>query len=181
MSKTVNVTVYELRWPGTTEVYVGSTVKLSDRLRLHRHQPCACYQHLDINQAEIVPALTYRTSDRFNRRPEAAHKVQLRKQNIKVLSDPNDNHNTPLWHSAKTKARMSASLQGKYKGAKHPRYAPFTVTFPDGTVHHWDTTYEAAPHYSVSRMAIHNYLHGKTTPGKRKESAHLLDTIWAYV
>ena len=206
MTKTVNVTVYELRWPGTTEVYVGSTVrKLSDRLAHHRCRPRPCYQHFDINQAQIVPVLTYTTSDRNNRRPEAAHKAQLRKQNILVLSDPNDNHHSPLWLSAKTKAKMSASLKGKYKGAKsywygkqfddehkaklsaahkgakNHQYAPFQVTWPYGTVHRFETTDEAAAVYDVSGKSIWNYLNGKSAPGRDHRTAHLKGTVWAYV
>ena len=199
MTKSVEVTVYELRWPGTTEVYVGSTVKkLLQRLTQHRCRPCACYAHLDINQAQIVPVLTYTTSDRFNRRPEAAHKALLRSKNIPVLADPNDQHHTPLWlttkhkdriseaqkgkkNSKESKVKQSASRKGKYKGAQNWRYAPFTVTFLDGTVHHWDTQEEAAPHYGVSAKSISRYLRGESTPGGNKRSAHLLGTIWQYV
>ena len=178
MTKTVAVTVYKLRWPGTNEVYVGSTVQeLSTRLRLHRHKPCSCYSHLDINQATIVPVHTYRTSDRCNRQPEAAHKALLRKQNCKVLVDPNDHHRTPLWHTDNTKVKMSAAK----KGAKNYRYAPFQVIFPDGRIDGWETTYEAGDAYGVSYRSICRYLTGESTPGNRMCSAHLQDTIWQYL
>jgi hypothetical protein len=182
MAKTVDVTVYELRWEGTTEVYVGSTVlKLSRRLIHHRSKPCACYAHLDINKAQIVPVLTYTTSDRCNRRPEAAHKALLRSKNIPVLADPNDSHNTPLWHTAKAKVKIGSACKGKNKGDENYRYAPFTVTWPAGTVDRWDTQEEAAPHYGVSQTSISHYLRGTRTPGNHKRSAHLLGTIWQYV
>ena len=195
MTRSVEVTVYELRWEGTDEVYVGSTVlKLSDRLAQHRCAPRACYAHLDINKATIVPVLTYRTSDRFNRKPEAAHKARLISKNIPLLVDPNDNHNQALWHSDKTKACMSTAQKGKQfnkehkrkisegqKGAKNHQYAPFTVTWPDGRVDRWDTTHEAAAAYGVSYRSIWNYLNNKTTPGNHKSSAHLKGTIWQYV
>ena len=178
MTKTVEVIVYELHFPGTNEVYVGSTVKkLSKRLADHRSGPLPCYQHLDVTKAQIVPVHTYTTSARCNRQPEAAHKALLRKQNRKVLVDPNDHHRTPLWHTDNTKAKLSAAK----KGAKHYRYAPFTVSFPDGTIDRWDTTHEAGNAYGVSYRSIWNYLHGKSVPGGNKRTAHLLATIWACV
>ena len=178
MTKTVVVVVYELRWEGTDEVYVGSTVlKLSERLRGHRCRPCACYAHLDINQAQIVPVLTYRTSDRLNRRPEAAHKVLLRSKNIPVLADPNDNHRSPLWFSVEHKAKVSAAQ----KGAKNHRYAPFTVTWPDGRVDRWEILHEASAAYGIGVVTIWRYLTGMGTPGGNKRTAHLKGTIWQYV
>ena len=196
MAKTVDVVVYELHWPGTTEVYVGSTVQeLLGRLACHRRNPCACYSHLDINQADIVPVLTYRTSDRFNRRPEAAHKAQLIKQNCKLLVDPLDNHNQALWLTDEHKAKLSTATKGKKlsekhrakvlatrcRGAKHHMYQPFQVTFSDGTVHRWETTIEASLAYGISKSAVLRYLNGKRTPGNRKSSVHLKGTIWQYL
>ncbi len=195
MTKTVEVTVYELRWPGTDEVYVGSTtLKLSKRLRDHRCRPRACCAHLDMTKAQIVAVCTYTTSDRFNRQPEADHKALLRKANRRLLVDDNDNHNQPLWHTAQTKAKMSAAQTGKthtedhrakiseaQTGAKNHQYAPFTVTWPDGRVDQWETTYEAAAHYCVSYRTVWNYLNSKSAPGNHERTAHLKGTIWHYV
>ena len=178
MTRSVDVVVYEIHFPGTDEVYVGSTVQeLSKRLTDHRCKPCVCYAHLNINQAEIVSVLKYTTSDRFNRRPEAAHKALLRSKNITVLVNPNDQHHTPLWYSEAAKAKIGAS----HKGNKNYQYAPFTVTFPDGTIDRWETTGEAAAAYGVSHMSVWNYLRGKSTPGGNKHTSHLKDTVWQYV
>jgi len=182
MTKSVEVTVYELRWPNTDAVYVGSTVsKLSRRLSDHRCSPRPCYAHLDANAAQIVPVRTYVTSDKFDRQPEAAHKAQLRKQNVRLLQDAHDNHNQPLWLSEKTKAHMSKTRKGKQTGSDNPRYAPFSVTWLDGRVDRWETTREAAAAYGIANASVWKYLNGKSTPGGDKRSAHLLGTVWQYL
>ena len=84
-------------------------------------------------------------------------------------------------HTEEAKARMSASHKGKRKGAKNHMYAPFQVTFPDGTVVRWETQEEAAAAYGVSYRSIGNYLNGTRTPGRYKRTAHLKRTIWQYI
>jgi len=84
---------------------------------------------------------------------------------------------TGRMHTKETKAKIAAAK----KGAKNHQYAPFIVRFPDGRVDRWKTTGAAASAYGVGVMTVWNYLNGKTTPGKRSESAHLLGTIWQYL
>lgn len=79
------------------------------------------------------------------------------------------------------KRKIGEAQKGNNKGAQNWRYAPFTITFLDGTVHRWETTCEAAAAYGVSQRSISNYLNGKRTPGNHKSTAHLKGCVFEYI
>jgi len=98
----------------------------------------------------------------------------------KKMSEAQKGENHPLYgkkHTEETKQKMSESR----KGENNPSSKPFTVVFPDGHVDQWGYAREAAEAYGVGKNTISHYLNGKNTPGGRKRTAHLKDTIWQHV
>ena len=188
------VLVYELHWPGTNEVYVGSTAHtLEERLSRHQNDPRKCYAHLGIENAVSQVICHYLPHHRFDREPERQYKDVQRARGYAVLDD-GDRHTAALWradevkqkiskakrgkqHTEKTKRKMSASRTG----AKNWRYAPFTVTWPDGRIDHWDTTTEAATAYGIGIVTVWKYLKGTNTPGGNKRTVHLKGCRFEYV
>ena len=193
--------IYELRWAGTNEIYIGSTSSTpEERLKQHQHQPRSCYAHLGIENAELGFCFDYKPAHNTDRSAEARWKRLSAAFGYKIL-DNGDCYGAPLKHSKASKAKISEAKKGEkhhmygkqhsnetkakigsaQKGAKNYRYAPFTVTFPDGTVDRWETTSEAAAAYGVGVMTIWRYLNGVSIPGGAKRTAHLKDTIWSYL
>jgi len=184
------VLVYELRWPGTNEVYVGSTAHtLEERLRGHQNDPRKCYSHLGIDNAMPHTICHYLPRGRHDREPERQYKDVQRIRGYAVLDD-GDNHNAALWHTDEVKQKIGDAHRGmkrteatrrKLSGPNNSQYTPFTVTWSDGKVDRWHTLHEAATHYGISSKTVSRYLKGTYIPGLSKGSVHLKGCRFEYV
>jgi len=186
------VIVYELRWPGTNEVYVGSTAKtLEERFRKHQINPYKCYAHLGIERATPHTICHYLPMDRHDREPERQYKDVQRARGYVVLDD-GDRHAAPLWCTDQAKQKISEAKRGKKRSdetkKKHrkTRGQHFRVIWPDGRMkEYWSTPHAAEdPDIGVSCKTVDRYLKGISTPatGQRwKKTAHLKGCRFEYV
>lgn len=191
--------VYELVWPNTNEIYIGSTSRTpEERFKGHKKQPHKCYEHLGIENARIGRCFSYVPKHNRDRDAEAQHKKEMQARGYTVLDD-GDKHCTPLQQSEEAKRKLSKSHLGKKLSKDHKwhiseavnrperirrqreaRGHHFTCTWPDGRVKHYLSAPQAEADLGVSRVTITRYLKGLRTPGSRKESAHLCGCIFEY-
>jgi len=199
--------VYELVWPGTDEIYIGSTSRtLEQRFKDHKRCPHKCYEHLGIENAKLGFCFDYVPKHNLDRSAEERWKRLSVAFGYKVLDD-GDQHCTPLRMSEEAKCNMSEAQkiamsrpEARRKNSEAQKIAQnrpdikhkkrlaqghhFTVTWPDGHVKRYLSTPEAASDLGVGKTTIHKYLKGERTPGtgqRWKQTAHLKGCIFAYL
>jgi hypothetical protein len=192
--------VYELRWEGTNEIYIGSTSQHPEnRFKGHKAKPYKCYEHLGIENAKLAWCYPYEPKDNYDRDEEILWKAVSRRHGYIVLDD-GDKHNKALRLSEDDKRKLSEA--GKIamnrpevkrkliEAHKRPetilkrRQAqgkPFTVTWPNGLVKNYLSSYEAAADLGVTHKTIQGYLKGEYTPGGSKKTARLRGCVFEYI
>jgi len=192
--------VYELQWPGTNEIYIGSTSQHPEkRFKDHHGRPRKCYEHLGIENAKLGFCYPYTPKHNWDRDEEIRWKKISRNYGYTVL-DGGDRHGAPLRMSDESKCKVSASNKRRWsdpeerrklsEAMNRPEYIrkqrqangkPFTVTWPDGCIKQYLGTCEAAADLGVGRMTVRRYLKGMRIPGGNKRTAHLKGCIFQYV
>jgi len=113
--------VYELQWPNTNEIYIGSTSHHPEqRFKGHKGKPHKCYAHLGIENAKLAFCYPYTPRHNLDREEEKRWKEVSRNYGYTVLDD-GDPHCTPLRMSEEVKRKRSKAIKRLWTDPDHKR------------------------------------------------------------